>query len=102
MKYGDDRTTSLCDAMTRSMTFIVTLIERAISSDVAVTLAGESAYALALPQIEAEAPRVEIVADRAVAEDVDRRQRDRHHLLAFVDELVEAAAAAARDRGRWG
>ena len=49
-------TTSLFDAMTRSMTFIDTLIDRAISSDVAVTLAGWSANAVAEPQIRPRRP----------------------------------------------
>ena len=39
---------------------------------------------------QAEAAGIEIVADRAVAKDVDRRQFERHHLLAIVDQAVEA------------
>ena len=86
--------------MTRSMTFIVTLISRASSSDVAVTFSGESANAVALPQMQAELAVVDVVADRAVAQDVDRRQRERHHLLAFVDELVEALLQRLARSGR--
>ena len=56
MKYGDEMTTSVLEAMTMSMTFIETLIDRAISSVVAVTLAGESANAVALPQMRPTRP----------------------------------------------
>jgi hypothetical protein len=56
MKYGDEMTTSCFDAITRSMTLIVTLMDRAISSDVAVTLAGGSANACAFPQFKPRRP----------------------------------------------
>ena len=49
-------TTSLLDAMTRSMMFICTLIDRAISSDVAITLPGWSANATAVPQTSPRRP----------------------------------------------
>jgi len=42
--------------------------------------------------VEAEPPAVEILADRAVAQDVDRRQRDRPHRVPPLDEAVEPAA----------
>ena len=71
------------------MTFIVTLIDRAISSEVGSHLGRRVSIAVGLAPDQAEAACLEIVADRAVSEDIDRRRRDRHHLLAFVDELVE-------------
>ena len=38
-----------------------------------------------------ETSRIEVVAYRAVTEDIDRRHGDRHHLLAVVDQMVEGA-----------
>ena len=90
--------------MTRSITFIDTLIERAISSEVAVTLAGESANAVAVPQTSSKPARVQVVTDRSVSQHVGGRRRRRHHLLALVDQRVEialqrfAALARAEDR----
>jgi hypothetical protein len=65
---------------------------RASSSVIAVTFSGESAKAVALPQWRPSWPSLDVVADGPVTQDVDRRQDERHHLVAFVDELVEALA----------
>ena len=92
MKYGDEMTTSLFDSMTRSMTFICALIDRAISADVAMTLAGLVGKRDRRAPDKPETSRIEIVAYRAITEDIERRHGDRHHLLPVVDQMVEAAS----------
>src|SRR5205823_4660318 len=42
------------------------------------------------PPDQAEASGIEIVPDRTVTENIGRRQGERHHLLAIVDQVVEA------------
>ena len=77
--------------MTRSMMFICTLIARAISSDVAMTLAGLIGKRDRRAPNEPQTSGIEIVADRTMPEHIDRRYGNRPHLLAVVDQMVERA-----------
>ena len=85
-------TTSLVDSMTRSMTFICRahrprhLVRRRHD------LGGLVGKRDCRTPNEPESPGVEIIAYRAISEDVERRHVDRHHLLAIVDQVVEAAS----------